>query len=75
MLLIDSTGYLKLRNKGDDIVITKKRLLIATLILVGAVLIIMLYKFSINNEELLVPLKSLEELDEKPEKENLFDDE
>ncbi len=64
MLLIDSTGYLKLRNKGDDIVITKKRLLIATLILVGAVLIIMLYKFSINNEELLVPLKSLEELDE-----------
>ena len=44
--------------------ITKKRLLIATLILVGAVIIIMLYKFSINNEELLEPLKSLEELDE-----------
>lgn len=64
MLLIDSTGYLKLRNKGDDIVITKKRLLIATLILVGAVVIIMLYKFAINNEELLVPLKSLKELDD-----------
>lgn len=44
--------------------ITKKRLLIATLILVGVVLVIMLYKFAINNEELLVPLKSLEELDD-----------
>ena len=43
--------------------ITKKRLLIVTLILVGIVLIILLYKFALNNEELLEPVKALGEMD------------